>query len=310
MKTQETLTTPVAKYLLEQELTTATLARQWRDLEIHFVKKQTAPNVIIEVNRISAIMFNLDEMDGDVFDDTYTYIVVYDRINGEIISFYRYIFCKEAIHGKHDIRLSTAAYFNFSDEFVEKILPVTIEFGRSVVNKTAKNYEHGLEAVWVGLGILVYEYHQHPKGTKIEYFFGKFSLQWNIYNESARNMILFLFKKHFPPLYGVDKEAYVKPRYEFETILDFAEPGLMMNSFQYKADRKILMQHFNSIGLSMPKLAEAYANLGGLKSFGTIFNNHLKSWETAILQRIDEIDPFYIRRFVDGYETINSSLFM
>jgi putative hemolysin len=304
------LTTPVSKDLLEKELTKDTLARMWRNLEIHFVKKQTAPNVILEVNRISAVMFNLPQIDGDVFDDTYIYIVVYDRINGEIVSFYRYILCKDAIHGKHDVRLSTATYFNFSDEFVEKILPVTIEFGRSVVNKTAKNQESGLQAVWAGLGILVYEYYQHPRDLKIEYFFGKFSLQWNIYKEDNRNMILYLYQKHFSPVCGKDSEVYMKPRFEFETVLDFSLPGAKMNAETYKVDRQVLVQYLKDLELPMPKLADTYANLGGLVSFGTITNKHLNSWETAILQNIAKINSSYIRRFVDGYKPINKSLFV
>jgi len=306
---KENLTIPVSRKFLEAELSCLTLARTWRNLEIHFVKKAASPHVISEINRISAIMFNLDYRDGDVFDDTYTYIVVYDRLHSEIVSFYRYIFCKDAIHGKHDVRLSTHSYYIFSDDFVGEILPSTIEFGRSVVNKTAKNNENGLQAVWVGLGVLIYEYYLHPKDIKVEYFFGKFSLQWNIYSEEARNMILFLFKKYFPPQYGVDKELYVSPRFEYETILDFSFPEVSMNTSQYKADRQILLHYLKNIGLSMPKLAEAYANLGGLISFGTVCNSHLNSWETAILQCIQKVDPFYIKRFVDGYHTKNTLLF-
>ncbi len=302
-------TTPVSRVLLEKELNATTLARTWRDLEIHFVKKKLAPNVLFEVNRISTLMFNLDYLDSDIFDETYTYIVVYDRVNGQIVSFYRYIICKNAIHSKHDVHLSTAHYFNFSDEFVEKILPFTIEFGRSVVNKTAIRHVDGLSAVWMGLGILIYEYHLHPKNITIDFFFGKFSLQWNIYSEVCRDMILFLFNKHFPPMCGSDSELYIVPRHEYETTLDFVQPALQINSSRYKDDRKILMQYLDSFGLPMPKLAEAYANLGGLKSFGTISNDHLKSWETVILQKIDQVDPFYIKRFVDGYETINPVLF-
>jgi hypothetical protein len=303
-------TTPVSSTLLERELNVTTLARTWRNLEIHFVRKQSAPNTVFEVNRISTLMFSLDCLDSDIFDETYTYIVVYDRVNGEIVSFYRYIMCKDAIHSKRDIHLSTAHYFHFSDEFVEKILPVTIEFGRSVVNKTAKNKENGLQAVWTGLGILVYEYYLHPKDIKIEYFFGKFSLQWNIYNESVRDKILFLYRKHFPSICGADNEIYVKPRYEFETQLDFAESIVMMNSNYYKVDRKILVDYLKSIDLSLPKLAETYANVGGFTSYTTITNDDLKSWETAILVENAQIQEGYIRRFVDGYETINPALFV
>jgi len=252
-------------------------------------------------------MFSLDQLDGDIFDETYKYIIVYNRQHGEIVSFYRYILCSNAIKSKHDIRLSTAKYFAFSDEFVEKILPFAIELGRSVVNKMAKDQENALAAVWIGLGILVYEYHQHPRDIQIDYFFGKFSIQWNVYNEDHRNMILYLFKKYFPPLYGTDGEIYVKPRFEFETTLDFTQASLKMNSGQYKADRKILLAHLGS--LKMPKLAEAYANLK-VNSFGTIFNDHLNSWETGTLSVLREIESSYIRRFVDGYmPTINRHLF-
>jgi len=303
---------PMSRQLLDKELTSLTLAREWRGLEIHFVKKQAQPNVIAEVNRISAVMFNLKKVDGDEFDYTYTYIVAYDRTNGEIISFYRYILCKDAIHGKR-IGLSTNKYFKFSDEFVETILPFTIEFGRSVVNKMAKNHEVGLQAVWTGLGVLFYEYYQNPppERVKIEYFFGKFSLQRDIYRKKgALNMILYPFQKHFPSVLGSDEKVLVHPRWWYKTRLSFVLPKSLMKLHLYKEDRKILLNYLQSLDLPMPKLADTYANLGGLVVFGTITNRHLDSWETAILQNIPQIDPFYIRKFVDGYIPINKNLFV
>lgn len=298
-------TIPIAKSLLETELTEATLARMWRGFEIHFVKKQTAPYVLQEVNRISTLMFHLDSMDGDVFDDTYTYIVVYDRPNGEILSFYRYILCKDAIFGS-EVRLSTANYFEFSPTFVDTILPTTIEFGRSVVNKPAKNASLGLEAVWIGIGVVIYEYYLHPKDTKIEYFFGKFSLQWDVYSDAAKDMILYLFMKYFAK---VDMQAFVTPRHSNIT-LNFTEAHRLFSASSYKDDRKILQKYLQNIGLPMPKLADSYANLGGLTSFGTVSNVHLHSWETAVLQTIKNIDPFYIKRFVDSYVPSNAKLFL
>lgn len=306
---EKIFTKAVSRSILEKELTKDTLARTWRCLEIHFVKKQTAPNVIFEVNRISTLMFNLEVLDGDVFDDTYTYIVVYDKENGEVLSFYRYILCKDSIYGKMDVRLSTAKYFSFSDEFLEKILPITIEFGRSVVNKTAKNHENGLHAVWIGLGVLLYEYYSHPKNFKIEYFFGKFSLQWNVYTELIRNKILYLYQKHFPVSCGLDKEVYIQALYEFKTQLNFTQLDQMMNSSEYKIDRKILLDYLKTIGISLPKLVDTYANVGGLHVYDTINNTQLKSWETAILLSVDQIQSCYIKRFIDDYQPINSNLF-
>ncbi|MEI7562730.1 MAG: GNAT family N-acyltransferase [bacterium] len=286
-----------------------TLARIWRGLEIHFVKKISAPFTITEVNRISTVMFNLKTMDGDVFDETYTYIVVYDRENGEIVSFYRYILCKDAIYTPFDVRLSTAKYFNFSQEFIKNVLPVTIELGRSVVNKTAQNQENALQAVWIGLGVLVYEYFLHPNSIKVDYFFGKFSLKWSLYSEANKDMILFLFDKHFPPLRGFDQQPYITPMYEFKTDIDFSTPESMLTSKNYKEDRKLLFSYLKRIGLDAPKLADSYANIGGLSSYGAISNEELNSWENAILTNIGEISNSYINRFVDGYSTTNPDLF-
>ncbi|MEI7920080.1 MAG: GNAT family N-acyltransferase [bacterium] len=304
MKTKN-FTIPVAKSLLESELTEATLARMWRGFEIHFVKKQTAPYVLQEVNRISTLMFHLDAMDGDVFDSTYTYIVVYDRPNGEILSFYRYILCKNAIFGS-EVRLSTADYFKFSPTFVDTILPTTIEFGRSVVNKTAKNAFLGLEAVWIGIGVVIYEYYLHPKDTKIEYFFGKFSLQWDVYSDAAKDMILYLFMKHFAKYAAQD---LVISRYSNIT-LDFAEAHRLFSASSYEDDRKILQKYLKNIGLPMPKLADSYAKLGGLISLAMVSNAHLHAWETAVLQIIKDINSFYIKRFVDSYVPSNAKLFL
>jgi hypothetical protein len=302
-------TTPTTPALLNEELTSFTLARTWRNLEIHFIQKKTAPFVLREINRISTLMFGLNTMAGDIFDETYTYIVAYDPKESEVVSFYRYILGREAIRNLPKINLATAGYYNFSNEFLEKILPFTIELGMSVVNKFAKAAQDGLEAVWKGLGILVYEYHTKPQDIKIEYFFGKFSIQHGVYDDVSHNMIHYLFHKHFPPMVGDDKEVYVKSKEVCRVNLNFALVQEQLSSEEYKIDRKTLLNYLKSIEKSIPKLAEVYASLGGLRSFDTIVNHQLKSNETAILQRIDKIDPFYIKRFLDGYETSNPRLF-
>jgi hypothetical protein len=301
------LTIPVDRERLEEELTEKTLARTWRDVEIHFVKKKTAPNTLKEINRISAIMFNLDGPDGDKFDDTYPYIVTYDRVNREVLSFYRYIICQDAIYGGWDIRLSTYKYFKFSSYFRKTILPSTIEFGRSVVNKTAKRQDIGLQAVWLGLGILVYEYHLHPKGIKIDYFFGKFSLQWSIYNAEARDMILGLFKKHFSP--PDNENIDVIPRAKFATKLNFSAAQTAFTEEKYKGNQKKLHQYLDSVGMPVARLAESYANMG-VKYYGTADNPDLLSWESTILQDIGKIPEAYLRIFVADYVTTNPALFI
>ena len=310
MRMKKTFTIPAKRVVLEKELTEATLARTWGPFEIHFVIKKTAPIVIAECNRISTVMFNLDYLDGDVFDEIYTYIVAYDKVNGEVASFYRYIICKNTIDAEKNVHLSTSHYFKFSYEFVEKILPATIELGRSVVNKFAKLHEKALQAVWIGLGILIYEYHQYPKNIQIDYLFGKFSLQWRIYNKTVRNHILWLCNKHFPPMCGDNLNPYIQSHKEFKSLLRFTEPRKLLIADNYKEDRKTLIGFLKKRHLSMPRLVETYCNLGGgLEIFDSVENIHLKSTETAILQKIQQVDSCYIRRFVDGYIPINPALF-
>lgn len=255
-------------------------------------------------------MFSLSHMDGDEFDDAYPYIVVYDRENKEVLAFYRYALCRDMINDRHNIRLSTFHYYRFSHEFIENVLPYSIELGRSVVNASAKRYKEGLQAVWTGLGVLVYEYTLHAKGPKIQYLFGKFSLQWKIYDEAARAMILYLFKKYFPPMCGNDEKIYITPREKFITSLDFSLAMSIMDGRDYKSDRTKLLKYLTDRKLPRPQLAESYANIGGLRSFETVMNTHLESDETGILQNIEQIDASYIKRFVDGYVSTNSALFV
>ena len=161
------------------------------DLHVYAgITKKEFPELYDEIRTISEREFKIEDA-YDRFDETYKYLVCiaeYDNPEElplektcEIVSFYRYILCKDAM--KEDdsginFDLSTNKFYNYSFRF-KMLLPATLELGRSVVNHESKLAKKGLEAVWKGLGALIDYYSKHKN---IEFLYGEVSLQKSRYH--------------------------------------------------------------------------------------------------------------------------------
>ena len=109
--------------------------------EIYWVNIHNSPNVLQEIGRLREVTFrasgggtglSLDLDDYDLSGNCYQQLIVWSPEDQEIIGGYRFILC-ETVLNTNPIELSTAHYFNFSDEFINDYLPNTIELGRSWV---------------------------------------------------------------------------------------------------------------------------------------------------------------------------------
>lgn len=300
------------------QLTDKTLVRSVSmkgfDLEIHVISNYDSPEVIQEINRISAKGFGLKK-DGDEFDKTYKYICVYDPVNQEINGFYRYILCRKAISAPNfhtSVRLATAKFYNFSKEFLNNVAPYSIEFGRSVVNKDSffeKKTGQSLYVVWMGLAILIEEYYhkKRPNGKDpiIKYFFGKFSLQKKLYCDESLDLMFQYFEKY----YGASEKEkdYVVAKNEFSTKINYAYDyfeGLNLVNARNK-----LFSYLERQNESIPKLAFHYAKLVGMSVWKPVWNQYLDSWEIAMLTDISKIKPRIVEMFLGDYKSQNHPVF-
>ena len=173
---QQPIIPAVDRQLIEQELTRDRFLRMSNKAgnEIYVVTAHDSPHVMREVGRLREEAFRSagggtgKECDIDEFD-TMTppcrQLVVWDPEQHNIVGGYRFICGNDMVldHNRQP-RIATAHMFNFSPEFLDRYLPVTIELGRSFVTPDYQSTRAGnraiyaLDNLWDGLGALTVEY--------------------------------------------------------------------------------------------------------------------------------------------------------
>jgi len=305
----ETVIEPIDKALLEAELNDKTFVRNTNkgNNKIYIVNSKNSPNTMLEIGRLREVTFraagggtgkkyDIDHYDTD--DICYEQLLVYSPEDREIIGGYRFICCNKTIdNNKKEVHLSTATYFNFSEKFIAKYMPYTIELGRSWVQpnfQPSVNPRKGLFAldnIWDGLGALVID------NPEIKYFFGKVTM-YTHYNQVARDMILFFLHKYFP-----DNENLLHPFHSQPIKTNENELAPLFEGLDYKDAFKILNQSVRNLGENIPPLVNIYMNLSPtMKTFGTAANPHFGDVEeTAIMVTIDDIYDDKKQRHISTY---------
>lgn len=287
---------PIARSILKKELCPDTFLRNTRkgENEIHVVNIHNSPNVLQEIGRLREVTFrasgggtgnaiDLDHFDTD--DICYEQLIVWSPEDEEIIGGYRYIKCKNAMVSNDDIKLSTTHYFSFTELFIEKYLPYTIELGRSWVQpdyQPSINPRKGLFAldnIWDGLGAII------KFNPEIKYFFGKVTMYPN-YNKEARDFLLNFMHYYFP-----DNEKLLRPHHPLEIDLQNKKYLSQLKNLDFKDGYKILNSFIREQNEFIPPLINIYMNLShSMKTFGTAVNKDFGNVEeTAILVTIEDI---------------------
>lgn len=310
---------PVPRELIKKELTRKIFLRKTNhgNKEIYITTAQISPNIMQEIGRLRELSFTMEgggtgkPVDIDEFDtlpEPYCFkqLFVWDPENEEIVGGYRFI------HGSNmyrsvdgSIYTPTAELFHFTDEFIRKYLPYTLELGRSFVQPAyqpstdIRKGMYSLDNLWDGLGTLSLEIH------RTRYFFGKITMYPQM-NRQAKDMILYFYQKHFP-----DKDGLVWPNEPMNIEMDYNKLHDMFNGRNYKEDYQILHRAVRELGSYVPPLVNAYMNLSStMKSFGTAYNHAFgETDETGILVAVADIYPDKVERHLKSYITRNP-LFM
>lgn len=209
MSKEEEIIAPIDKDLIEQELNEGRFVRNTNKggNKIFILNHHNAPHTMREIGRLREVSFryagggtgkSLDIDEADTSERCYEQLIVYSPDDQEIIGGYRFIIGDQAYNKEtDDFELSTAHYFNFSDQMKKEYLPFSIELGRSWVQPSYQpsiNPRKGVFAlmnIWDGLGCLVTKY------PKIRYFFGKVTM-YTSYNKEARDILLSFMAHYFP----------------------------------------------------------------------------------------------------------------
>lgn len=309
---QKNIIAPIHKDLLLQELSRDKFVRKtnYGNNEIYIITHHNAPNVMQEIGRLRELSFRLagggtgDETDIDHYDlalKPYSQLIVWQPREKEIIGGYRYFNCSELdIKQNVPIGLATADLFSFSNNFIEKYLPNSIELGRSFVTPEYQVRNAGRKAVfaldnlWDGLGALVID------NPAIKYFIGKITMYVH-FDQLARDMILFFFSKYFP-----DSEKLMMPIENLGLRTEIAILEKTFSGNDYEKEYRVLSKIVRDRNELIPPLFNSYMNLSPtMKVFGTATNHHFGGVEeTGIMIKIDDIYESKKHRHLSTYHPV------
>ena len=292
----ENIIEPIDSELIIKELTYEKLLRHANkgDNELYIVDAFNSPNTMREIGRLREIAFREAgggtglPCDIDEFDTMTTpcrQLIVWDPANKKIAGGYRFILGEDITFKDGVPNIATAHMFAFSDRFINELLPVTLELGRSFVateyQSTRSNPKalYILDNLWDGLGALTVVYPQ------IEYLFGKVTM-YPAFGMGCRDMLLGFLHKHFQ-----DPERLVWPIDELPSNAKSPEIQGLFTGNSYKEDYKILNHAVREQGRNIPPLVNAYMSLSPtMKVFGTAINHEFgEVEETGIFLKISEI---------------------
>lgn len=301
---------PIDRALLKAELTKEKMLRKTNksNNEIYVITAHDAPHVMLEIGRLREIAFrnngggtgfSVDIDEFDTMENAYRQLIVWCPENEEILGGYRFL-CGTDVQFDPNGKpiLATSHLFNYSDTFIQKYLPHTVELGRSFVSLEYQATRCGnpkglfvLDNLWDGLGAL------SVIDPSLQYYFGKVTM-YNTYNVEARNLILYFLNMHFP-----DYEKLVTPIVPLQTDIDVKK---MQDIFQYdnfKENYKVLNQEVRKFGINVPPLVNAYMSLSPkMRVFGTAINHEFgEVEETGILIAINEILEEKKKRHIETY---------
>ncbi|MGE0567947.1 MAG: GNAT family N-acetyltransferase [Bacteroidia bacterium] len=304
----ENIIDPISKNALQDELVKPKFIRKTNNgnNEIYVINAHNSPNVMKEIGRLREVTFRHagggtgKSVDIDEFDTCakpYEQLLVWNPEDEEIVGAYRFILCKNAEKHGDKIEIATTELFSFSNQFIEKYLPYTIELGRSFIQpkyQPSEQFRKGLfslDNLWDGLGALVVDYPDQ------KYFFGKVTM-YTDFNIEARDLILSFLKHYFP-----DNENLVKPHKPVPLQTDPSDFLKELSAFNYKEGHAYLNKCVRALGENIPPLVNAYMNLSStMKSFGTAINNTFgEVEETGVMVTIGDIYESKKDRHVNTY---------
>lgn len=288
---------PVDRQLLKAELNAERFIRDTKKggNKIYFINAHNSPHTMREIGRLREISFASagggtgKEVDIDEFDineKCYQQLLVYSPEDEEIVGGYRFIDCGQLdLSDPKHIELSTAHYFDFSDQFVKNYLPHTLELGRSWIQPKYQPHIDprkgifALDNLWDGLGAI---YVTHPG---MEHFFGKVTMYPN-YNLEARDAVLY-----FMDLFFADKEKLVTPKAPLSYTSDITALESLFKGKTFKEGMNTLNAYCKERGERVPPLIKNYMSLSPtMKAFGAAKNPDFGSVEeTGILITVSEI---------------------
>lgn len=254
--TEKNIIHPIDCRLIRKELKNSKKLIETKDNKTIFcVEYDDAPNVMKEISRLREITFRKvgegtgNKNDIDVFDKYYRHLVVWDDDELEIVGSYRIGMSKQ-IFEKHGIDgFYSSTLFNFSDDFINNVLPYSIELGRSFVRQKYWN-SNALDYLWQGIGAII------ATKPELKYLFGPVSISEEFSNEAISWIIAYL-NKWFKP---TTDSVLAKNPFAMDNVV-LEETTDILNSDVRKVDLNKLKIKLKEFNLKYPVLYKHYSEV-------------------------------------------------
>ena len=291
--------------LIEIELKDAGLLRKTNKSgnELYIVDYFSSPNTLAEIGRLRELTFrdagggtgkacDLDKFDIDGSSGC-RQLVLWNPEEREIIGGYRFICGTDAkiIDGKP--WLTSEHLFNYSDEFIEKFLPDTIELGRSFIcpkyqsGASSTKSMYALDNLWDGIGALIVKFNA-------KYLFGKASI-YSHFGDDA-----FAIIRHFLNLYFADSRNLVYAKNPIKTDVSEEIKSLFCGD-NYKDDYVVLKRELKKLDRHIPPLVNSYMNVSPtMIAFDSTINEEFGNvYETGLLVTTADMYEEKVKRHME-----------
>jgi hypothetical protein len=306
---------PIDKTLIQSELSGKLIGITKRaNNEIYIVNAHSSPNVMREIGRLREVSFRNSgggsgkSYDTDEFDflpQPFEQLIVYNPDEMEIIGGYRFLHGSKVEFKNGVPQVPMEHIFDFSEKFISKFIPNTIELGRAFIQPKYQSIRGGfkslfaLDNLWDGIGTMI---SLHPD---TQYLIGKVTIYPQM-NEKARMALIFYLQKFFP-----DHENLFLPK----------KPEIIPKSYRQKFEKmfygenlkenfKILNAFVKKKGENIPPLIRAYIDLSAsMRTFGTCIDRQFGNiHDTGIMITIDDIYEDKKKRYLGNYYAIKNMI--
>lgn len=254
--TEKNVIHPVDKKTLKDEAQASDFIGSTTDGKSIFVTtRDNSPNILNEIARLRELTFRKvgegtgKKLDMDKYDGNYSHLFLWDDVNLEIVGSYRIGIGNQIVEKFGLNGFYTSSLFNYEQEFIDNIIPYSIELGRSFVQEKYWN-TMALDILWQGIGQYL------TKNNYIKYLFGGVSISGN-YSNNVAALIIYYFKKWFQ---NQSSLATAKNKFLFKEK-QMEEYPLLFFCNNKKDDYKILKKMLHLQGYSVPILYKHYSDL-------------------------------------------------
>jgi putative hemolysin len=286
--------------LAEMEKLQTSCLEQSREFSVHLAQFHEIPNLIQELGRLREITFRAAgegtgrSRDLDSFDHHYHHILLWSKLNHELVGAYRMGTTPEILPRFGVAGLYTNTLFRYDTRVFERLGPA-LELGRSFIRPEYQRQYAPLLMLWKGIGRYLAA---HPE---LAVLFGAVSIS-DRYNRVSRELIVRFFQAR-----ENDQElvSWIRPRHPFQP--SWIRPGDSPRTCAGLAHLDDLADPIGDLetdGKGIPILLKQYAKLGGRLVSFNVDRNFSGVLDGLVLVDLRQTDPSVLARYMskDGTE--------